>query len=145
VPPEITIPSEDLVALVALIGLVVSVSEEVGFQIRALVETPLAHWALVRRLLHVKYTMDCQCPGLAESFPTFCALEWLLLGMDVPVVSKVILAAKRFPTNITGVRTFIRVRSLVNKKVVRLGELAIAELTNKLLLRSARSYHRTLQ
>ena len=49
--PEITIPSEDLVALVALIGLVVSVSEKVGFQIRPLVETPLADWALVRRLL----------------------------------------------------------------------------------------------
>ena len=49
--PEITIPSEDLVVLVALIGLVVSVSEKVGFQIRPLVETPLAHRALVRRLL----------------------------------------------------------------------------------------------
>ena len=49
--PEITVPSEDLVALVALIRLVVSVSQKVGFQIRPLVETPLAHWALVRRLL----------------------------------------------------------------------------------------------
>jgi len=145
VPPEITIPSEDLVALVALIGLVVSVSQKVGFQVGPLVETPLAHRALVRRLLHVKYSMDRQSPGLAESFPTFCALERLLLGMDVPVVSKVILAAKRFPTNITGVRSFVRVCSLVDKQVVRLRELAIAELTNKLLLRPARSYHRTLQ
>ena len=49
--PEIAIPSEDLVALVALIRLVVSVSEKVGFQVRPLVETPLAHRALVRRLL----------------------------------------------------------------------------------------------
>ena len=49
--PEITIPSEDLVALVALIGLVVSVSQKVGFQVGPLVETPLAHRALVRRLL----------------------------------------------------------------------------------------------
>ena len=49
--PEITIPSEDLVALVALIGLVVSVGQKVGFQIRPLVETPLAHRALVRGLL----------------------------------------------------------------------------------------------
>ena len=49
--PEITVPSEDLVALVALIGLVVSVSEKVGFQVGPLVETPLAHRALVRRLL----------------------------------------------------------------------------------------------
>ena len=49
--PEITIPSEDLVALVALIRLVVSVSEKVGFQVRPLVETPLAHRALVQGLL----------------------------------------------------------------------------------------------
>ena len=89
--------------------------------------------------------MDRQSPGLAESFPTFCALERLLLGMDVPVVSKVILAAKGFPTNITRVRSFVRVCSLVDKKVVGLRELAIAELTNKLLLRPARSYHWTLQ
>ena len=31
--PEITIPSEDLVALVALIGLVVCVSQQVGFEV----------------------------------------------------------------------------------------------------------------
>ena len=52
--PEITIPSEDLVALVALIRLVVCVSQQVGFEVRSLVEAPVAYWALVRRLFHVE-------------------------------------------------------------------------------------------
>jgi hypothetical protein len=51
VPPEITISSEDFVALVALIRLVVRVGEQVSLQVRPLVETTLTHRALVRRLL----------------------------------------------------------------------------------------------
>ena len=51
VPPQVTVSPEHLFALVALIRLVVSVSQKVGFQVRPLVETPLAHRAFVRRLL----------------------------------------------------------------------------------------------
>ena len=65
--------------------------------------------------------------------------------MNIAVVSQVVLASKGFPADVARVRSLVRVRPLVNKKVVRLGELAIAELTNKLLLRPARSYHWTLQ
>lgn len=60
VAPEITISSEDFVALVALVGLVVGVREQVSLQIGTLVEATLAHRALVRRFLHVKDAMDCQ-------------------------------------------------------------------------------------
>ena len=49
--PEITISSEDFVALVALVRLVVGVGEQVSLQVRPLVETPLTHRTLVRRLL----------------------------------------------------------------------------------------------
>ena len=49
--PEITISSEDFVALVALIRFVVGVGEQVSLQVRTLVEAPLAHRAFVWRLL----------------------------------------------------------------------------------------------
>ena len=51
VSPEITISSEDFVALVALVGFVVGVGEQVSLQVGTLVEAALAHRALVRRLL----------------------------------------------------------------------------------------------
>ena len=53
--PEITISSEDFVALVALVWLVVRVGEQVSLQVRTLVETPLTHGTLVRRLLLKTY------------------------------------------------------------------------------------------
>jgi len=55
VAPEITISSEDFVALVALVGLVVGVREQVSLQIGTLVEATLAHRALVRRFLKTKF------------------------------------------------------------------------------------------
>ena len=42
-------------ALVALVGLVVGVREQVSFQIGTLVEASLAHRALVRRFLKTKF------------------------------------------------------------------------------------------
>ena len=49
--PEITISSEDFVALVALVGLMVGVGEQVSLQVGTLVEAALAHRTLVGRLL----------------------------------------------------------------------------------------------
>ena len=49
--PEIAISPEYFPALITLVWLVVSVSQKVGLQVGPLVETPLAHRALVRRLL----------------------------------------------------------------------------------------------
>ena len=54
VPPQVTVSPEHLFALVALIRLVVCVSQQVGFEVRSLVEAPVAYWALVRRLFHVE-------------------------------------------------------------------------------------------
>ena len=79
VSPEITVSPEDLFALVAFIGLVISVSEEMGLQVGPLVETPTADWTLVWGLLHVQDLVHSQRSRLAKSFATFTALEWFLL------------------------------------------------------------------
>ena len=54
VPSEITISPEYFPALIALVWLVISVSQQVGLQVGSLIETSLADGALVRRLLHVE-------------------------------------------------------------------------------------------
>ena len=77
--PEITVSSEDLFALVALVGLVIGVSEEMGLQVGPLVEAPSADWTLVWGLLHVQDLVHSQCSRLAKSFATFTTLEWFLL------------------------------------------------------------------
>ena len=51
------------------------------------------------------------------------------------MVSEVILAPERLAADVTAVRAFVRVCALVNEQVVRLGEMATAELTDELLLR----------
>ena len=50
---EIAISSEHLLALITLVWFMVCVCEQVSLEVRPLVETSLAHWTLVRRLLHV--------------------------------------------------------------------------------------------
>lgn len=52
------------------------------------------------------------------------------------MISQMILPAKGFPTDVTRVRSLVRVSSLVNQQIVALGELSVAEFANKLLLRS---------
>ena len=53
--PEIAISPENFPALITLVWLVISVSQEVGLQVGSLIETSLADRALVRGLLHVEY------------------------------------------------------------------------------------------
>jgi len=134
VSPEIAISPEYFPALIAFVRLVVSVSQQVGLQVGSLIETSLADRALVGRLLHVKDLVNRQGPGLTESLPTVGTLERLLLGVNVAMVSQVILAAEGFAADITGVRPLVSVGSLVDQQVVGLGELTVAELTHKLLL-----------
>ena len=50
------------------------------------------------------------------------------------MVSQMILASEGFAADIAGVGPLVRVSSLVDQQVVRLGELSVAKLTNKLLL-----------
>lgn len=63
------------------------------------------------------------------------AFKWLLFGMDVPVVSQVVLPPKGLMTDITSVRPLVCVCALVDQQVVRLGEVSAAELAHKLLFR----------
>ena len=144
VPPEITVASEDLGALVALVGLMVSVGEEVGLEVGALVEAALAHRALVWRLLHVEDLVNGQGPRLAEPLPALHALERFFLRMNVSVVSEMILATESFAANITGVGALVGVRALVDEQVVRFCKLPVAKLAHKLFLWTTRAGHRSL-
>ena len=87
VAPEITVSSEDLLALVALVRLVIGVGQEVGLQVGPLVEAPAADGTLVRGLFHVQNFVDRQCSRLAKSFATFTTLERFLLRVYISVIS----------------------------------------------------------
>ena len=65
--PQITVSPEDLPALVTLVGLVVRVGQQVGFQVGPLVEAPLTDGALVGRLLHVENLVYRQGPRLTKA------------------------------------------------------------------------------
>ena len=138
VTPEVAVPPEDLLALVALVRFVVRVRQKVRLQVRPLVEAPAADGALVRRLLHVQNFVHGQSSGLAEAFAALAALERLLLRVDVPVVAQVVLAAESLAAEVAGVRPLVGVSALVDEQVVRLGELPGAELANELFLGSRR-------
>ena len=110
--------------------------EQVGLQVGPLVEASLADGTSVRTFLHVEDLVDGQGPRLAEAFPAVVALEGLLLGVDVPVVTQVVLPPKGFATNVTGIGPLIRMGPFMAEKVVGLGELPVAELANEPFLGS---------
>lgn len=76
---------------------------------------------------------------MAESFAAFGAFEWFFFRVDVSMISQMILPSKSLLTNITGIRSFIGMRTFVYEQIVRLAELAITEFTNELFLRPRRS------
>ncbi len=108
--------------------------EEVRLQVGALVEVSLADGAAVRGVLHVEDFVDSQSPGLTKALATLIALEGLLFGVNVAVIPKVILPPEGFATDITVVGPLISVGPLMDKKVVRLGELPVAVLADEPLL-----------
>ncbi len=114
-----------------LLWLDVSVGQQMGLQVGALVEAALAYGTPVRALLHVEDLVNGQGARLAEALPAVVALEGLLLGVDVPVVPQVVLPPKGLATNVTGVRSLIGVGSLMDEQVVGLGELPVAELADE--------------
>ena len=115
---EITISTEHFPTLVAFIRLVVCMSEEVSLEVRSLVETSSANGTLVRGLLHVKDLVHCQCAGLTEALAALQTLERFLFGVDVAVVTEVVLPPEGFATEITGIRPLIGMSTLVDEKVV---------------------------
>ncbi len=56
----------------------ISVRQQVGLEVRALVEASLTNRTSVGTLLHVEDTVDSKCPRLAETFAAFIAFEGLL-------------------------------------------------------------------
>ena len=72
-----------------LFGLDISVGLQVDLQVGALVETALTYWTSMWGLLVVKYFVNCQGPGLTESFPAVRAFKWFLFGMNVAVIPEI--------------------------------------------------------
>ena len=117
----------------------ICVGEQVGLEVGPLVEAPLTDGTpVVGGLLHVEDLVDGEGPRLTEPLAALSALEGLLLGVNVPVVSQVILTSKGFTTNITRIGSLVGVRALVDQEVVGLGELTVAEFADEPLLRPGR-------
>ena len=108
--------------------------QQVGLQVGPLVEASLTNWTTVRGLLHVEDLVNCQGSGLAEALAAFVTFEGLLFGVNVSVVSKVVLPAEGLAANITIEGSLIGVCSLMDEKVVRLGEFSVAILADEPLL-----------
>ena len=100
-PAQITVAPEHLLALIALVWLVICVREEMRLEVGSLVKAPLTHGAFVRRLLHMQDLMNSQGSRLAETLATLGTFKRFLFGMNVSVISQVILSPKCFTTNIT--------------------------------------------
>ena len=103
-----------------------------SLKVRSLVKAPLAHRALVGWLFHVQDLVDGQGPGLAETFATFGADKWLLFGVNVSVIPKMILSPKGFATDIAWIWSLISVCPFMNKEVVWFCELPVTEFADKL-------------
>jgi len=133
VAPEITIATENFVTQHTGKWLLLGVSQQVSLKVGPLTEYFPTGWTLMIRIVNVKYPMNCQGAGLAESFATILALERLLFGMDVSMIAEVILTTEGLSANITIERTFVRMSAFVNQQVVRLCKLTVAVLTYVLL------------
>ena len=118
VSTEITIATEHFPTLVAFIWFVVCMSEEMGLEVRSLVETSPADGALVRRFFHVEDLVHGQGAGLAEALPTFQAFERFLFRVDVAVITEMILPPESLATEIAGIGPLICVSSFVDEKIV---------------------------
>jgi hypothetical protein len=82
----------------------------------------------------VRHFVHGQRPRLAESFAAVVALEGLFLGVDVTVVSEMVLPTEGFSANVTAVGALVGVGSLVDEEVVGFGELPIAVFADELFL-----------
>lgn len=87
VPAEITIASEDLFALVALVRFVIRMRQQMRLEVGALVKAATTYGTLVRRLFHVEDLVHGQRARLTKAFAAFAALERLLFGVYISVVT----------------------------------------------------------
>jgi hypothetical protein len=87
-PPQITVPSKHLPTCRTVVRFDVRVSEQMGLEVRPLIERPATHRTLVRRLFHVEDFVDGEGAGLAETLAAFRALEGLFFAVYIPERSK---------------------------------------------------------
>ena len=72
---------------------------------------------------------------LAETFSADVTRERLPFRMDVAMVAEVVLSPETLVTDLSGIRPFVGMCSLVYEQVVRFSEVASTKTTNKLLTR----------
>ena len=108
--------------------------EDVGLDAAAVVEVLAADGAGEHDVGGVEDLVHVEAARLAETLATVRALERLILGVDIFVVSQMILAPKRFATYITGEGSLVRVCSLVYHQIVGFGKLTVTELADEPLL-----------
>lgn len=104
------------------------------FEVGSLVEAAIANGTFMGRFLQMRHFMHGECSRLTETFSAVVALEWFFFGVNVAMISQMILATESFAANVTAVGTLIGVSSLVNQKIVGFGELTIAILADELFL-----------
>lgn len=90
----------------------------VSFKIGALIETAIAHGTLMGRLLEMGDFVNGKSTRLTESLAAIVALERLLFGMNVTMISQVILSTEGLSADVATVWTLVGVRSLVNQEIV---------------------------
>lgn len=83
-----------------------------------MVEGAVADGTLVWCLLKMGNLVHGECPRLAETFAAVGALEGFLFGMNVPVVTEMILSAERLAADVTRVGPLVGVSPLVDEQVV---------------------------
>ena len=89
----------------------------------------------------MQYFVNCQRSRLTKTFSTVIALEGLVFGVYVLVISQVVLPPERLAADVTGERPLVCVGSLVDEQVVALRELPVAKFADEPFLGSASSTH----
>ena len=99
-------------------GLDVGMSQKMRLQVGTLVKVLLTDRASVRGIVHMEDLMHGQGARLTKSFATFSAFEWLFFGVNVSVVTQVVLSAEGFTADITVEGSFVSMCAFVNQQVV---------------------------
>lgn len=71
---------------------------------------------------------------LAETLAAVVALEGLFFGVNVAVISEMVLATEGLAADVTAVGAFVGVGSLVDQQIVAFRELSVAVFADELLL-----------
>lgn len=89
--------------------------EKVSFQVTSLIKGSSACGAFVRRFLQVQGFMNRQSSRLTKSLPALLTFEGFLLGVNISVVSQVVLSPEGLVADVAGVRSLVGVRALVDQ------------------------------